>query len=213
MRYVFRACARPRGRGTVKITMSDSSRPHARERILTAAYDLFSRRGVRDVGVDELIARSGVANATFYRHFASKDDLVLAFLERREELWTVGTIVEKALKRKGTAREQLLAVFDVFDEWFRRRDYEGDPFMNVFLEMGADHPLGRASLERMNTVRRMIQERAEDAQMREPEAFARSMQLLMKGSIVGARMGDADSALRGKQLAGWLIDEFSQPTR
>jgi len=193
--------------------MTDSPRTDARERILTAAYDLFSRRGVRDVGVDELIQRSGVANATFYRHFASKDDLVLAFLERREELWTVGTIVEKALKRVGTAREQLLAVFDVFDEWFRRRDYEGDPFMNVFLEMGVDHPLGQASLERLNTVRRMIQQRAEDANMREPEAFARSMQLLMKGSIMGARMGDLDSALRARQLAGWLIDEFSQPTR
>jgi AcrR family transcriptional regulator len=193
------------------MTMSDSTRSDARERILTAAYDLFSRRGVRAVGVDELIARSGVANATFYRHFASKDDLVLAFLERREQLWTVGTIVEKALKREGTAKDQLLAVFDVFDEWFRRRDYAGDPFMNVFLEMGTEHPLGRASLERLNTVRRMIQQRAEKANMRDPESFARSMQLLMKGSIVGARMGDADSALRARQLAGWLIDQFSTP--
>lgn len=191
--------------------MPDSTRSDARERILTAAYELFSRRGVRDVGVDELIARSGVANATFYRHFASKDDLVLAFLERREQLWTVGTIVEKALEREGTARDQLLAVFDVLDEWFRRRDYEGDPFLNVFLEMGTEHPLGRASLERLNTVRRMIQQLAEKAHMRDPESFARSMQLLMKGSIVGARMGDADSALRARQLAGWLIDEFSTP--
>lgn len=191
--------------------MTDSQRSDARERILAAAYDLFSKRGVRDVGVDELIARSGVANATFYRHFSSKDDLVLAFLERREQLWTVGTIVQKALECDGAPREQLLAVFDVLDEWFRHPDYTGDPFMNVFLEMGPGHPLGQASLERLNTVRRVIQQRAEAANLTDPESFARSMQLLMKGSIMGARMGDADSALRAKKLAGWLIDEFSPP--
>jgi AcrR family transcriptional regulator len=55
-----------------------------RERILTVAYELFARRGVRGVGVNELISRSGVAKASFYRHFASKDELVLAFLERRD---------------------------------------------------------------------------------------------------------------------------------
>src|SRR6266581_4134898 len=59
----------------------------ARERILRTAYDLFARRGTRGVGIDEVIGRAGVAKATFYRHFPSKDDLVLAFLQRREEVW------------------------------------------------------------------------------------------------------------------------------
>src|SRR5438552_243706 len=59
----------------------------ARERVLTAAYDLFSRQGVRAVGIDTIIARADVAKMTFYHHFRSKDDLVLAFLERREQLW------------------------------------------------------------------------------------------------------------------------------
>lgn len=54
----------------------------ARERLLDAAYELFARRGIRDVGVDELITRSGVAKATFYRHFRTKDDLVAAYLDR-----------------------------------------------------------------------------------------------------------------------------------
>jgi Transcriptional regulator len=189
--------------------MTDSPRSNARERILAAAYELFSQRGVRDVGVDELISRSGVANATFYRHFPSKDDLVLAFLKRREQLWTVGTIVEQALERRGTPREQLLAVFDVLGQWFHRRDYEGDPFLNIFLEMGPNHALGQASLEQLNAVRRRIQNRAETAQLRDPESFARSMQLLMKGAIVGARMGDTEAAPRAREMAGWLIDHHA----
>ena len=61
---------------------------NARERILAAAYDLFAHRGIQAVGIDAIIERSGVARQTLYRHFASKQDLVLAFLERREELWT-----------------------------------------------------------------------------------------------------------------------------
>jgi AcrR family transcriptional regulator len=64
----------------------------ARERILTTAYRLFTRRGIRAVGTDEVIAQSGVAKATLYRHFASKNDLVLAVLRRREELWTLGEV-------------------------------------------------------------------------------------------------------------------------
>ena len=63
-----------------------------RERIVDTAYDLFARRGVRDVGINELISRSGVAKATFYRHFASKDQVVLAFLEQRDRVWTVNAI-------------------------------------------------------------------------------------------------------------------------
>ena len=59
----------------------------ARERILEAAYELFSRQGIRAVGIDSIVESSGVARMTLYRHFASKDALVLAFLERREERW------------------------------------------------------------------------------------------------------------------------------
>src|SRR5215218_3000841 len=87
-------------------------------RIMAVAYELFSRRGVRDVGVNELIERSGVAKATFYRHFPSKDSLVLAFLEQRDQLWTVDAIVGQAKLRGTTPTEQLLAIFDVFGEWF-----------------------------------------------------------------------------------------------
>ena len=67
--------------------------PSARQRILDASYELFSQRGIRGVGVNEVIERAGVATATLYRHFPSKDRLVLAFLEMREQRWTHGLVV------------------------------------------------------------------------------------------------------------------------
>ena len=105
-----------------------------RERILDTAYELFSHRGVHDVGIDELIERAGVAKATLYRHFPSKDELVLAFLEQREQLWTYGWVEAEARRRGKTPEEQLLAIFELFDEWFHREDFEGCSFVNVLLE-------------------------------------------------------------------------------
>jgi AcrR family transcriptional regulator len=84
--------------------------PDARQRILDSAYALFSRRGIRDVGIDEVIDRADVAKATLYHHFRSKDDLVLAFLQQREQLWT------KEWVEAETKQEQLLAIFDLFHE-------------------------------------------------------------------------------------------------
>src|SRR6478735_9827045 len=81
------------------------------DRILATAYELFSRRGIRGVGVNELISSSGVSKATFYRHFPSKDALVLAFLELRDQVWTVDTIVGQAKLRATKPTEQLLAIF------------------------------------------------------------------------------------------------------
>src|SRR5215217_1589645 len=100
------------------------SKPDARERILETAYELFSQRAIRDVGIDEVIERADVAKATLYRHFPSKDELVLAFLERREEIWTKGLIEAEARRRGQTPEEQLLSIFDIFDEWFHRDDFE-----------------------------------------------------------------------------------------
>ena len=79
----------------------------ARERILATAYGLFARRGIRDVGVDEVVAKADVAKATLYRHFPTKNDLVLAFLERREQLWTKDW-VEAEARRRGKTPEQAL---------------------------------------------------------------------------------------------------------
>jgi AcrR family transcriptional regulator len=179
----------------------------ARERILSAAYEQFSHRGIRAVGTDEVIARAGVAKATLYRHFPSKDDLVLAVLERREQLWTHGLIEMESRKRGNTPEEQLLAIFDVLHESCHvRGGYEGCSFVNVLFEMGCEHPAGKASIACIDRVRDIVRHRAQDARLTAVEEFASSFHILIKGAIVLAAVGDLDAALRAKEMARLLIE-------
>ena len=176
------------------------------DRILATAYELFSHRGVRDVGINELIERSGVAKSTFYRHFPSKDALVLAFLALRDQVWTVDLIVSEARRRGTTPEGRLLAIFDVFGDWFHRDDFEACTFINVLLEMGPEHPLGEASIGYLARIRGHIQALAEEAALVRPDEFARSWHILMKGSIISATEGDFLASKRAQQMAGWLIE-------
>jgi AcrR family transcriptional regulator len=192
------------------MTRHDGTTPatSAHERILTAAYELFSRRGIRAVGTDEVIERAAVAKATLYRHFATKNDLVLAVLQRREELWTHGLIDEQSRQRGDTPEEQLLAIFDVMHDWFQRRDgYEGCSFINVLLELGADHPAGRASIAHIDHVRDIVRRRALAAGLTDVEGFASSWHILMKGAIILAAVGELDAAQRARKMACTLIEQ------
>ena len=178
----------------------------ARDRILESAYDLFSRHGVRAVGVDEVIKRASVAKATLYRHFASKDDLVLTFLQQREELWTKDWVEAEARRRGSTGEEQLLAIFDLFDEWFQRDDFEGCSFINVLLEMNdRETAIGGASAVYLANIRSIIETLAREADLRDPEQFAHSWHILMKGSIVAAGEGDSQAAKRAQAMGRLLI--------
>jgi AcrR family transcriptional regulator len=179
----------------------------ARKRILDACYELFSHHGIRAVGIDEIIARSGVAKATLYRHFASKNDLVLAFLDLREQRWTRDFVEAEATKRGSSPEERLLAIFDVYDEWFHREDFEACSFVNVLLELGRTHPVGAASIRHLEAIRSMVRGFAEEAGMHDTESFVHSWYILMKGSIIAAAEGDAHAALRGKAMAQVLIDQ------
>lgn len=182
--------------------------PSARERILNAAYELFSRRGIRAVGTDEVIERAGVAKATLYRHFATKNDLVLAVLQRREQIWTHGLIEEQSERRGATPEQQLLAIFDVMDEWFQHRDgYEGCSFINVLLELGPEHPAGQACIGHIDHVRDIVRRRALAAGLTDVEDFASSWHILMKGAIVLAAVGDLQAAQRAQKMGVALIEQ------
>jgi AcrR family transcriptional regulator len=186
-----------------------SAEPVARQRILESAYDLFSRRGVRAVGIEEVIERAAVAKATLYRHFPSKDHLVLEFLRQRETIWTHGWVEAEARKRGATPEGRLLAIFDLFDEWFHRQDFEGCSFINVMIETAdREHPIGRASAEHLENIRTVLRSLAEEAGLRDTEEFARSFHILMKGSIVQAAEGDVDAAKRAQQMAADLIEKY-----
>jgi AcrR family transcriptional regulator len=200
-------CLVLRSQGMPTVEAIPRPKPDPRERILEAAYELFSRRAIRDVGIDEVVDQAGVAKATLYRHFPSKDDLVIAFLERREERWTLAWVEAEARRRGSTPEEQLLAIFELFDEWFHRDDFEACSFINVLLEMGPAHPAGQASVRHLASIRSVVRRLAEEAELRDPESFARSLHILMKGSIVSATEGDAEAAQRARSMAGLLIEQ------
>lgn len=187
---------------------SAASRPSAlsaRERILAAAYELFAQRGIRDVGIAELISRAGVAKATFYGHFTSKDELVLAFLEHCHQDLTVEQIITECRTRSDDPTVQLLAIFDVLDGWFRRDDFQACAFVSTMLEMGPTHPLGEASVNYLAQVRAFMRTLATEAGLDQPDAFARSCHVLTKGSIISAVEGDREAALLAKRMAVSLI--------
>lgn len=143
---------------------------------------------------------------TLYRHYPSKDKLALAFLRRREELWTRAWLQEEVERRARTPAKRLLACFDVFDKWFRRSDFEGCSFVNALLAHDDQgHPVRNAAEAHIETIRAILRRLAEDAGVRDAGQFARQWQILMMGSIVAAYAGDRDAAWRARELGLLLL--------
>ena len=117
---------------------NDIAKP--RERLIDAAYDLFSTNGVNQVGIDTILAKSGCAKASLYSNFDNKVELAIAFLDRREAVWTRGWLESEIRRRATNPKARLLAIFDVFDGWFRKKSFEGCSFINVLLELKTGDP-------------------------------------------------------------------------
>jgi AcrR family transcriptional regulator len=184
----------------------DDGPDSGRERLSRAAYELFSREGVRSVGVDAVIARAGTAKMTLYRNFPSKDDLILDFLRRREQLWTREWLEAESQRRGETPRDRLLAIFDVFSEWFSQPDFEGCSFLTTMIEINdQDHPVHQAAVVHLANIRNYIEGLAAEAGIRDVDSFARKWHILMKGSIMAAHEGDAGAADRARELGELLL--------
>lgn len=180
----------------------------AKERILAAAYDLFSRHGIRAVGIDSIIEKSGVARMTLYRHFTCKEQLVLAFLEQRARFWVAGWLQEEVMRRAEKPAERLLAIFDVFEEWFRGEGFEGCTFINVMLETpDREDKIRRASVDYLSKIRDLLSQLAGDAGIRDRDGFARKWHLLMKGAIVAAAEGDRDAGTRAREIGALVLTD------
>jgi len=177
-----------------------------RGRVLRAAYDLFCRQGINAVGIDRIVAEAGVAKASLYRHFRSKEELVLAVLDLREKLWKADWLEAEVERRAPPGKARLLAVFDLFDEWFRSDDYEGCLFINTLLEVhDRGNPIHAAAAEKRARIRALLRRWAEEAGIAESEAFAWEYQMLMSGAIVAAH--DTEIDLRSmRSAAGALLE-------
>jgi len=179
----------------------------ARERVLDAAAELFYRDGVRATGVDAVIARAGVAKRSFYRHYPSKDLLVVAWLQRTSRDWLAWMRAGLA-RRRGGPRERLLAVFDLLDEWMGQPGFRGCPFQNSASEL-ADlaHP-ARAEVRRHKAaVRALLVELASALPDADAGELADELALLVDGAIVAAVARGGRPAHEARRAAARLLPE------
>ncbi len=184
--------------------MASSKRDH----LIETALDLFCRDGFHATGIDKILAESGCAKMTLYNHFKSKDELILAALRRRDEMFRNGFM--RAVERLGkTPRERLLAIFDALDEWFSRKDFSGCVFINASAEFARpDDPIHMAAREHLGLILNYVRELTQSAGAKEPDALAGGIMLLMEGAIVMSYVaGDGNAAARAKTAAEALIQQ------
>jgi AcrR family transcriptional regulator len=188
----------------------DEPAAEARERILRTAYELFHRDGVTAVGVDRIVAEADVAKTTLYRHFRSKDELVVAVLERHEELWTAGWIELEVERRAASPHERILVTFDVLNEWLRDESFQGCLFINSLLEIHErSNSIRGASVNAIENVHALLRRFAVEAGVPDPVGFAHRIQLLMRGAIVAAVEGQFDAVEQAGLVARRLWQEES----
>ena len=145
---------------------------------------------------------------TLYRNFPSKNDLILDFLRRREQLWTREWLEAESRRRSETPRGQLLAIFDVFAEWFGQPDFEGCSFLTTMIEIGdRENPVHQAAVGHLANIRGYIKTVAAAAGIRDPDSFARKWHILMKGAIMAAHEGDTAAAARAREIGELLLGQ------
>jgi AcrR family transcriptional regulator len=187
------------------MTTKTLDRRSARERLLAAADELFYEEGVHTVGIDRVIERAGVAKATLYSAFGSKDELIRAYLQarhaaRRERM-------TRRLARYDTPRERLLGVFDVLGESFAEPGFRGCAFVNASAEARPGSAIEEVSDESRAWVRSLLAELARTAGATDPERLARQLALLYDGATVSARMDrDPTAAAAARTVAAALVD-------
>lgn len=171
---------------------ADAARQPARERIVNTAFPLFYAHGPRGVGVDTVIAASGVAKATFYRHFPRKDDLVLAYLDQVDQTW-FGQLRAAARGAGDEPRAQLVGLFDALASAGRREGYHGCAFINTAAESAAGGDVHARTVEHKRVVRAWIADLARRAGAADPDLLARQLSVLIDGGLAGGVL-DADPA-------------------
>lgn len=165
---------------------------------MTTAWNLFYRDGFRAVGIDTLLAAAGVAKMTLYNHFPSKDDLIIAVLERRSD--GLVAAVDAAIAAAGrTPSRQLAAVFDGLKAWFSADEFKGCAFIRALSEYpDPTHPINQAAWRHKRAMNARIRAIAEAADARQPAALADTISLLIDGAIIAAHAtstnAPADSA-------------------
>ena len=174
---------------------------NARDRLIDKAIDLFYLNGFQAVGLDRVITETGVTKTTFYRHFESKEDLVIAALRRRDA-WENGAWKRAIQRRAGDdPAAQLLAMFDVLDEWFNHPDFGGCMFINAAAEFPDPRdPVHQVAAEHKRRSRDVVRDQAKSAGAPDPEQFADLYTAILEGTLILRQVHgrhDAAKLMRG----------------
>lgn len=177
-----------------------------RDHLVGTALALFSKHGYHATGIDRILAESGVAKMTLYKHFRSKDELILAALRRRDEefcRWFQSEVESRA----ATARERILTVFDVLESWFKDPDFNGCCFIHAAGEYGRkDDPVHIVAAEHKARIVGFLRDLVQAAGAANSDDLARQLMLLVDGAIVAAHVsGDVASARSARGLAEALL--------
>ncbi|AEC20826.1 transcriptional regulator [Pusillimonas sp. T7-7] len=181
----------------------------ARLRILSCASNLFYRKGINHVGVNEIIDASGVAKMTLYHHFKSKNDIIAATLDTRRAQRLEG--IQAAMAQARTPRHQILAAFDYLAEIIEDSTFRGCAFINATVELA--EPAHPASLISTQHKQRMIGEFervAEQAGWHNPRRFALQCQLLWDGAIAAAQINYDNAPVQAARSAVEILIEAAQ---
>ncbi|MGD0684210.1 MAG: TetR/AcrR family transcriptional regulator [Streptosporangiaceae bacterium] len=182
-----------------------TERRSARERLLAAADELFYEEGVHTVGIDRVIERAGVAKATLYSAFGSKDELIRAYLQARHAARQQR--MTRNLARYAAPRERLLGVFDVLGETIAEPGFRGCAFVNASAEARPGSAIEEVCDVSRGWVRSLFAELGRDAGAADPEGLARQLALLYDGATVSARMDrDPAAAAAARAVAAILVD-------
>jgi len=175
---------------------SSAETPDVRQRILDTASTLFYERGVRAVGVDLVVDDSGVAKTSLYRHFRTKDDLIVAFLQREDaEFWAQWD--EVAARHADDPVAEIEAHMRWIGKRLARANYRGCPQINVAAEFAeADHPSRTVSREHMQAMRKRLADSARKLGAARPGELAAQLGVLVNGAFVSASMLSPDEATR-----------------
>ena len=184
----------------------------ARERLLTAAEELFYAEGIRAVGVERILTVSGVGRASFYRHFASKDELVVAVLTRTDERWRAWLLETVAGYGLPTA-ERPAAVFDALGEWLDGAGYRGCAFINAMVEAAdRDSPVHQVAVAHKDAVTQYLDGLLAEAGRDDHAALAPELMLLVEGALVTSlREGTSEGAARAGRIARVLLARQPDP--
>jgi AcrR family transcriptional regulator len=183
----------------------EAAESSARERLLASAGELFYREGVQTVGIDRIISHAGVAKASLYNNFGSKEELVRAYLDCRHTDTTER--ISRALTRFRTPRERLLGVFDAQGEQFTDPGFNGCAFVMASAEAPPGGAIERAAEAYRGWIRDLFTTLAREAAVADPDSLARQLHLLYDGAGLSARMDhDPSAATTARAAAAALLD-------